>query len=131
MLFEPELFDTPLFEDADLQILTSPNIVFNVGKARVGLQPERFSAPNKDPDAALDYEMNWAEWLRHGEHVTAAEVLPGDDALTVEAVTNLADAVRWRVSGGVPRGNYGLTVRITTNLGQIDDRSVRLRIRGR
>ena len=53
------------------------------------------------------------------------------DAITVSQVTPVGTTVRWRAAGGVDRERYVLTVRIFTSLGQVDDRSVRLRMQER
>lgn len=88
-----------------------------------------FTAPVKDPDSRLDYEMDWTDWLREGETITAFEVFNASaPGLTIGAVFQANGKVVWRVSGGILGAAYIVTCRVTTSADRADDRSVRFRV---
>jgi len=85
----------------------------------------------KDPDAVLDYSIDWADALEEGEALSTAEwliapQLPGGLAIASEsAVGAVHTAV---VSGGRPGDLYRLTNRVTTDQGRTHDLSFLIRI---
>lgn len=88
----------------------------------------------KDPDATLDYGLDWGPWLKQSDGsvdvITDSEwhVHGPDEALTTTAAyRDSAIAGVW-VSGGTAGQEYRLTNRITTAGGRIDDRSILFRI---
>lgn len=96
---------------------------------------QSFTAPAKDPAAVLDYEMDWSAWLAVGETLQSTPlpvVTPSDPALTVSNIA-VADQtkVRFRVGGGAAAANYTITVRITTSIGQVDERTILFPVRER
>lgn len=91
-----------------------------------------YIAPAKDPEAILDYQMDWTDWLLAGETIIAEAVVPSDPALLISGVTLAGTgAVQWRTAGGVAGRDYLVTVSITTSTGQIDQRTVRIPVRER
>lgn len=88
--------------------------------------------PDKDPDAVLDHEMDWAEWLE-GDTIAASEwIVPAGitkDPVKGDTFTDTA-AVIW-LRGGAIGQKYELTNRITTAAGRIDDRTGTIKIRSR
>jgi len=88
-----------------------------------------FDAPLKDPDSTLFYSMDWRDWLAAGESITSQMVTAVPDTLTISAVSEDDGVVQWSASGGNLGQDYTVTVRITTDAGQTEDRSVRYRIR--
>jgi hypothetical protein len=85
---------------------------------------------SKDPDAFLDYGVNWTAWLAEGETIAASE-WEIEDGVTgsSESFTDTTTTV-W-VADGTVGTVYTLTNRITTSEGRIDDRSLRIQIRQR
>jgi hypothetical protein len=82
----------------------------------------------KDPDATIDYTVDWEDWLAPIEDtIDTVEWIP-DASLTVESQSNTATAATAFVSGGVVDEAPILTCRITTAGGRIDDRSITLKI---
>lgn len=81
----------------------------------------------KDPNATLDYSLEWAEWLGE-DTLTGAEWIAPED-LTVESsnFTNTLATV-W-LSGGTLQEKYTVTCRITTAGGRVDDRSISIQIK--
>lgn len=88
-----------------------------------------FDAPFKDPDSTLDYSMDWADWLKDGESLSAQAVTVSPAGLTITNVGRTGSVVNWRAAGGEVGRTYFVTVRVTTSTGQIDDRTVRIRLR--
>ena len=80
----------------------------------------------KDPDAILDFSVDWSTWLNEGETITAsAWTVP--TGLTLDSSTfDDTGATAW-LSGGTHRRTYTVTNRITTSDGRTDDRSLTIR----
>lgn len=78
----------------------------------------------KDPDAVLDYGLDWTDWLASGEAITASawEAVPGTISLANPTFSDEATKV-W-VSGGTDGEAYFLTNRITTSDNRTDDRTI-------
>lgn len=89
----------------------------------------------KDPDAVLDYRIDWgADYLAAGELLAASEwsVVP-DEAGGVSIAGDDFDASSSTVkaAGGVAGHVYSLVNRVTTAAGRVDDRSIVLRVEAR
>lgn len=83
-----------------------------------------------DPDAVLDFQFDWSEWLSDGEIITAHTVTTGD-TITVDSSTHTDTTVTAWVSGGSDKSSATLTCHVLTTAGRQDDRSIRLLIRQR
>ena len=129
MLFDPELFDPPLFEDAPA-FSVPPAPIFRVNRDDAGT-PYSFTAPFKDPNSVEVHGMDWSDWLQEGDGISTQEVFADSDALIIDQVSEAAGVVSWRVQGGLDDGDYIVTCRITTNSGLLDDRSIRVPVRQR
>lgn len=81
----------------------------------------------KDPNATLDYTVNWAPWLPDGDAIdsVAWEVPAG---LTLVSSSNTTTKATAFLSGGELGERYRVVCRVTTTGGRIDDRTVQLRI---
>lgn len=94
-----------------------------------------FEAPIKDPQAILRHSMDWAAqgWLQAGEAIQGLPqvVSSAPDDLVVDQIAQANGQVSWRVSGGVVGANYIVTVRISTDQGRTDDRSILYKVRER
>lgn len=76
----------------------------------------------KDPNALLDYTVDWSDWLTGGDSISvSAWVVPAGLTNDHDSSTS-TDATVW-LSGGTIGLNYRVTNRITTALGLIDERS--------
>lgn len=80
----------------------------------------------KDPDAVLDYQINWAPYLGADTISTSTWIVP--DGITEVTNTNTATTTTIWLSGGTVGSRYALTNRITTSNGRTDDRSITIRI---
>jgi len=82
---------------------------------------------DKDPDAELDYSINWAPWLKGDTIVASSWVVPAGLTKTDEYFEDTRTTV-W-LSGGILDERYEIVNRITTTAGRIDDRTFTLRIK--
>jgi hypothetical protein len=86
----------------------------------------------KDPDAYLDYGLDWSDWLGTDTiSVSTWLVSGGDGSLVVDDEINSSTGTTAWVEGGTVGSTYLLTNRITTVAGRIDDRSIVFTIRER
>lgn len=83
----------------------------------------------KDPDAALDFRMNWAEWLASDTILTSTWIADPGVTVTAHSKTDTV-ATAW-LSGGQHGRRYHITNRITTAAGRTDDRTIVLSVENR
>lgn len=88
----------------------------------------------KDPDAVLDYAVDWGAEYLGGDLLAASDwtVIP-DEPGGVTIAGNDFDATTTTVkaAGGSPGKLYRLVNRVTLESGRIDDRSIVLRVENR
>jgi hypothetical protein len=83
----------------------------------------------KDPQAVLDYRVDWSAWLAGDTIVASTWIL--ETGITNDLDTyNATTAVIW-LSGGTLGEIYTVTNRITTALGRIDDRTFLVEIKNK
>jgi len=81
----------------------------------------------KDPDAVLDYRIDWSEWLAAAEVIdTSTVTVPAGITLDSDSSDDTT-ATAW-LSGGTAGETYTVTSRIVTDQGRTDDRSITIRI---
>lgn len=82
----------------------------------------------KDPNAVLDFKVDWSSWLQASETIsTSTFTVPSGITKNSEANTTTTATV-W-LSGGTGGGTvYKLVNRITTNQGRTEDRIVEIRV---
>ena len=86
----------------------------------------------QDPDATLDYSIDWGPWLNNGDTIdTSTWIVESPIATASENIINTNTTTIVFLSGGVHGQNYLITNRITTVNGLTDDRSFELRIRNK
>lgn len=89
----------------------------------------------KDPDAVLDYSIDWgAEYLAADELLADSEWSvapdePGGVAIAGDDFDATTSTVR--AGGGIAGRLYTLANRVTTATGRIDDRSIIIRVEKR
>lgn len=79
----------------------------------------------KDPDAVLDYAVDWTLWLAGDEIATSDWTVPV--GLTKVTDTNTATKATVWLSGGQAGQSYTITNRITTTGGRTEDRSITIK----
>ncbi|MBT9513259.1 MAG: hypothetical protein IV104_13010 [Acidovorax sp.] len=82
------------------------------------------AAIKKDPDATLDYTVDWSDWLAPLADVIVSVEWVSSAGITVESSTNTSATATAFVSGGVVDADEFVTCRITTSGGRIDDRTI-------
>jgi len=81
----------------------------------------------KDPDAVLDYAMDWATWLGDGETISSHTVTV-DDGLTKDSDSESDGIVTIWLSGGTINTTYNIAVEIVTSSGRTDERTFRVMV---
>lgn len=84
----------------------------------------------KDPNARLDYVIDWSPWLApNGDSISSASA-PGVPAgITVTSTTWTATSTATWIEGGSVGSSYDITVRIVTVGGRTDDRTITIVIK--
>ena len=75
----------------------------------------------KDPNAVLDYTIDWTRWLASDQIATSQWLVPV--GLTKMADSKTASSATVWLSGGTAGQSYTVTNRITTSAGRTEDRS--------
>jgi TRAP-type uncharacterized transport system substrate-binding protein len=83
----------------------------------------------KDPDAILDYAVDWGRWLA-GDTIAASVWLVPTGLTNVSETNTATKAIVW-LSGGSAGVTYTVTNRITTAAGRTEDRSFTVRVEER
>lgn len=84
----------------------------------------------KDPDAVLDYGVDWSAWLATDETIsTSTWIVP--DGLTKDSDSNTTTTTTVVLSSGTAGQTYQVTNRITTSDSRTDDRTFIVRVRER
>lgn len=76
----------------------------------------------KDPDAVLDYLVDWAAWLDGDSIATSTWVVPS--GITKDSSTATTTTAMIWLSGGTTGVSYSLVNRIVTAAGRTDDRTI-------
>ena len=87
-------------------------------------------APNKDPDATLDYGFDWTDWLDtdNAETISTSTWIL-ETGITEVSSTTVGNINSVTLSGGTVDFKYLVTNRVTSSAGRIDDRSMYIRIK--
>lgn len=85
----------------------------------------------KDPDAILDYTVDWTEWLSAIADTITTSVWILDPSVTAVSDSHTGTKATVFISGGTMETSVVITNRITTVGGRTDDRSITLKIASR
>lgn len=80
----------------------------------------------KDPDAVLDYQVDWSVWLGDDTIASSTWIVP--DGITKGFDANTTTTATIWLSGGIAGLNYTITNRITTDNGRTDDRTITIQV---
>jgi hypothetical protein len=84
----------------------------------------------KDPNAVLDWKVDWTAWLASGETITTSTwIVP--TGITKDSDTHTGTAATVWLSGGTVNVSYEVTNRVVTSAGRTDDRTIRINVRQR
>lgn len=81
----------------------------------------------KDPNAILDYTFDWGSWLADNETILTSIMTVGVGITKGSSSKNGTRTKVW-LSGGAVGTTYGITNRITTSEGRVDDRTIYIKV---
>lgn len=83
-----------------------------------------------DPQAVLDYVIDWSTYLGADTIMSCTWDITGPDAVLIKDNDSHTDttATIW-LSGGTANRDYTVTCHIETGLGREDDRSIMIQVR--
>ena len=81
------------------------------------------------PNAKLDYGFDWTAWLASGETISTSSWTT--DTLTSSSPQISTNVTSVFVEGGVVGTSYKIVNTITTSVGRIDSRTIRLSCKNR
>jgi hypothetical protein len=84
----------------------------------------------KDPNAKLDYGIDWSLWLETGETISASIWTLVDGIVGTAASFSSTQTLIW-ISGGDDGKSYHIANRITTSAGRIDERTLLIKVKSR
>lgn len=85
----------------------------------------------KDPDAVLDFEVDWTAWLVDDETIQTS-TFTAPVGITIDTNTHLDTVATVWLSGGTKLGAvYAVVNEITTTAGRTDDRTLYIKIQER
>ena len=82
-----------------------------------------------DPDAVLDYQIDWSAWLAESETITSYTIT-ATGTVTIDSDSDDGTSVTVWLSGAAA-GRLKVACRITTNQGRTDERTFDLSVRDR
>lgn len=80
----------------------------------------------KDPDAILDYQVNWSAWLS-GDTIQTS-TWQAESGITIDSDSNTTTAATVWLSGGAAGNTYDVTNHIVTAAGREDDRTIQIKV---
>ena len=84
----------------------------------------------KDPDAVLDYTVDWSDWLG-ADTITGTPTWTVGTGLTKASQTNTTTTATAWLSGGTAGSDYTVACKIVTTGGRTDERSFTVQVRTR
>lgn len=84
----------------------------------------------KDPDAELDYTLDWSQWL-DSDTLSSASWATTPTGLSITNTTTTTTLAAVWLSGGSHGSDYDVRCRVVTAGGRTDDRTIRLQVRHR
>lgn len=85
----------------------------------------------KDPDAALDYAVDWSTWLSSGETISTYAIASDSSLITIMSCAVSSAVVTAWLSGGTIGQTYTIGVKIVTSSGRTDERSFKVKVKQR
>lgn len=79
----------------------------------------------KDPNAVLDYQIDWSTWLGSDTIASSSWVIP--TGITEDSDSNTTTTATVWLSGGTAGTTYTVTNRIVTAGGRTEDRSLTIK----
>lgn len=82
----------------------------------------------KDPDAKLDYKIDWTDWLEPYSDTISTSTWTVPSGLTKISDTNTSYTTTIWLSSGLEDGVYEVVNHIVTAAGREDDRTLLIRV---
>jgi len=82
----------------------------------------------KDPEAVLDYHVDWSDWLGVDTIVTSSWSCD-DDGITIDSDSTTTTVATVWLSGGTVDEMYEVVNHIITAAGREEDKTINIRIR--
>ena len=86
-----------------------------------------FTKFTKDPQAVLDYVIDWSAWL--GEDTISASEWTVPDGITLDSDSFTDTTATAWLSGGTAGESYDVTNEIVTDGGRTDDRTITIQVK--
>lgn len=93
------------------------------------LQTDGYHAPPKDPDAVLDYSIDWGEWLGTDTIDTSDWTVPSGIVGGARSIDPIGKITTIWLSGGTVAQTYTIRNRITTVGGRTNDQTFKITIK--
>jgi hypothetical protein len=84
----------------------------------------------KDPDAILDFEFDWSDWLQSGETIASYDITV-ETGIVNESDSEADGKVTVWLSGGMAGENYIVACEIDSSDSRTDERSMRILVADR
>ena len=88
-----------------------------------------FQKFTKDPDANLDFSIDWTDWLDVVSDTISSVVWTVPSGITKTDESNTTTVATIWLSGGTVGTKYAIVGRITTAAGRVDDRTIEIVIK--
>ena len=85
----------------------------------------------KDPNAVLDYAVDWSTWLATGESISTYSVSVDSSLITIATYSVSSAVVTAWLSGGYVGQSYTVSVKVVTSGSRTDERSFKVKIKER
>lgn len=85
----------------------------------------------KDPNAVLDYAVDWSTWLATGETISTYTVAVDSSLITISTYSMSSGVVKAWLSGGNVGQTYAVTVKVVTSGSRTDERSFKVKVKER
>lgn len=85
----------------------------------------------KDPDARLDYQVDWSNWLPTGDTIDSHSIAVVDGDVVIDAQSANDTSITAWITGGTVKTVSSIRFRITTVQGRTDDRTITIEIENR
>jgi hypothetical protein len=81
----------------------------------------------KDPNATLDYTVDWGQWLTN-ETIFGTPTWVVPDGITKYSESNTVTTATIWLTGGTVGTNYDVVCRIVTTAGRVNDQTITIKV---
>lgn len=85
----------------------------------------------KDPDAVLDYAVDWSTWLASAETISTYAVSANSTLITIATAAQSSGVVTTWLSGGYAGSDYTVSIKVVTSSCRTDERSFLVKVKNR